>query len=441
MVILDLTSEERNLDLFSQSASQSALTDSMTFTQSLCLQNSREPEFACEVLWNFTCFLSDMDLDVIATSSPANHRDFNKLEVLFTAYYASIICTITIPELKFNISEEKRKKVLISLLKKSKIIIIVANKYKKTKKEMISKNKKTKRTIDTEDLTVNTSDLNTSSDALAISSPFNNFDSESSNKYHLMLELRFISKLLLMITLNSLDSDEETDQENSEDLKNVEFLPELLLERSNICLEKVISILQHSVAEDASFISEILPIIKSLYPSLMRYLMLMRTKDCFIDAFDRKINPLIFLSNSVLNSISLTQLVLRALLGCIKIIISSHSHKSNDNFETIIDLGEMLDINYLNNVINDGGVRMTNYDDTNRNFANSIDIISVQLNNFIDLLFIFQSSRIDSDKNDIHLIVLLIGELIGCLSRVSKHFSSHNVDDPRPTITEKIIKE
>jgi len=82
ILLLDVSAEDANVDLFSQSEGQRAMGDEMTFTQTQALGSSSkqsrsshytatsvmyccsgEPEHACSSLWKFSSTLGTLDVE------------------------------------------------------------------------------------------------------------------------------------------------------------------------------------------------------------------------------------------------------------------------------------------------------------------------------------------------------------------------------------------
>lgn len=446
LVLLEVPEEERGFDLFSQSGGGSQVTQNMSFTQKDLSMLSKEGPWCCETLWQFSKTIALLELDQFASSSPQSNVDFLNLEVLFSAYYTAMVVVTIVPQsLLETATDAARKHLLLALIKKCKVCLNVANKYVKSQKSKKEKEKKSKVSSSSRDGANDSSREMNDQTIDRTSATSGVHDTEIACGYQLLTELRFISKILNRISLLSV-GDEEDDLCDG-------FISGILLERAVVCLEKIISHYHLSDLTDGAldpsrveFKKAVHSIVKSLFPSLTRVLMLLRQNVLAADD-ERKSYPLIFLSLPVLNAASTTQLVIRAMLGCLKVVTASHHpHDAPESF--IVNVSDMIDDRYANSDANDEGVSSRTYtaageDLGQRDIKECVVVIQDLLNNNIDLMLHLQGQG-GEESADAAVLVVLIGELFGCFTFLTQRFadkSALGICDPRPAIADRIVNE
>ena len=441
------SSQDLIIDLFSF-FSQGTLVESMSFSQNEFHVQSREGQFCCDVLWTFVNSMIALDVETVCSVVPRSQLDLGKLDVLFTAYYSSMIVTMTLPiESK---SDDVRRSLLDSILQKVKVCVNLKGKFLKSKREKFSKVNKSSRSsisnvTDDENVQISANtQSNTSNKGKCIdNSKFITSDT-GVGEFTMLAEMKFLSKLLNLISLLDVD-DVEIDSQfetRKADSLNSDFLGGLLLERVVICLERAIANFQESNVTK-EFHSTIFRILCSLYPSLLRYIMLIQ-KGIIVDD-DRRNNPLTFLSSPALNSASLTHLILRGLLGCVKII--SLSRQDIQNTGTIMaHIIHMIDTHNLNSKSADGGMSYMDpmgMSDMSANLLSSVafvEKIEEAILNNLELLIALQNERNrDVDRQDASLLVALIGEFFSCIGIFRDKNTSAR--DPRSSIADKITQK
>jgi hypothetical protein len=431
VTILSASSDTFVADIFSQSDKLHAISesDSMTFTQTVCITNEKEAETAAIALWSFCLLLSQADLDDIFTSSPANSLDILKLEVLFSAYYASTIATTLLPDTYLPNSHDNRYDVLKQLTKRMVIILSVVNKYKKLTKEKEAKaNKDKSKALENSVATDSTFRGHLSEDRKASCYPEIDIECE----YQLLIEMQFVSKIMEQVVEANSEGHFPSQGYSEPFLSG--FFPGMILERSVVCLEKLVIFVSRVVNFGVGYIENLRTSLKQLFPYLTRFLGILRQSEDGSQE-ERLKYPLTFLSTTALNSASSLQLVFRSMLGCIKVIVASYQ---NNNISMLSDICDLLDTSHFHNTLSNG--RNDSEQSTKGNLAADADIIRKFTMHFVSLLVELESSNNSREKFDSPAVVAIIGELVSTFSSFEKTLGEFSVPDPRKDITEKILK-
>lgn len=431
ITILSASSDTFVADIFSQSDRLHAISegDSMTFTQTICITNEKEAEIAALAIWSFCLFLSQADLDDIFSSSPTNSLDISKLEVLFSAYYASTIAITLLPDTYLPSNHDSRYDVLKQLTKRMVIILSVVNKYKKLTKDKEAKaNKEKLKALE-----------NSVSSELILRGHFSEdrkvscypeIDIEC--EYQLLSEIQFVSKIMEQVVGANAEGHFPSQGYSEPFLSG--FFPGMILERSVVCLEKLIVFVSRVVNFGVGYIENLRTSLKQLFPYLTRFLGILRLSEDGSQE-ERLKYPLVFLSTTALNNASSLQLVFRSMLGCIKVILASYQ---NSSVSMLSDICDLLDTShFLNTTSND---ERNVEQSTKRNLAADVDIIRKFTMHFVSLLVELESSNNSKEKLDSPAVVAIIGELVSTFSSFEKSLSEFGVQDPRKEITESILK-
>jgi hypothetical protein len=125
------------------------------------------------------------------------------------------------------------------------------------------------------------------------------------------------------------------------------------------------------------------------------------------------------------------------MLGCIKVIISSHSSK---NIALISDLSDLLNpehVRFLHS--NEDNLSGGQPSSTRNNLDLEIKILNVVTLRFVDLLMSENST--ETERTDATIITAIIGDIVGSFYPFSKILIEERINDPRKAITEKIVAD